>query len=391
MSHRTPPAPRQSRLSRSICGVLAMSAVLAGGASAAPAQRSSGPGFSVPGIEIPSGSATLDSSMLFLRAGTFDPLVTALAPPDPSLAAGGDTRYGIVQFRQGRMPSQARLVAVGVDIVAYLPENAYLLRWNGARDAVAEMPETRWTGPYLPAYKFDPTLWGSNATDLTLIGFPGSNADHFSATLDKAVPGLIRISHLEEPHLPRVNVRVPLGKLRDALRVIAQLDDVLFVEAYAAPQLLNDDAFGPIQANIASNTTDNLDTPIWNRGITGSGQYVTVADSGLDHNHCSFVQLNKGGATVKAMTSAVNTTPPAVGALFANRKVAGYWTQPGATAYDNNVACVSIGGVPNPTSYHGTHVVGSVLGDRGAASTPANPAYDFSGAGDTTPGDGMAP
>src|SRR5688572_22113714 len=161
MSLRPSYVPRATRLSRSICSVLAMSAVLAGGASAAPAQRSSGPGFSAPGLEIPSASATLDSSMLFLRAGTFDPLVTALAPPSPALAAAGDTRYGIVQFRQGQMPSQARLAALGVDIVAYLPDHAYLVRWNGARAAVAAMPETRWTGSYLPGYKFDPTLWSA--------------------------------------------------------------------------------------------------------------------------------------------------------------------------------------------------------------------------------------
>ncbi|HVF34789.1 MAG TPA: S8 family serine peptidase [Candidatus Saccharimonadia bacterium] len=397
MSHAIPYAPRKSRLSRSICTVLAMSAVIAGGASAAPAQRSAGSGFALAGAESPLAAAMLDSSLLHLRAGTFDPLVTQLAPPAPALAPAGETRYGIAQFRPGRMPSQSRLAALGVDVVAYLPDNAYLVRWNGARAAIAALPETRWTGSYLPGYKFDPTLWSAPVTDLTLIGFPGTDADRFSATLEKRIPGLIRIARYDDPHQPRVHVRVPLAQLNTALVEVAKLEEVLFIEPYAAPELLNDDSYGPIQANVASDPAPAVtaDTPIWNRGITGSGQIVTVADSGLDRNHCSFVQLNKGGTTVRAFTDAVATTPPAIAALFPDRKVIGYWTQPGATAYDNSVACVSIGAIPSPTSFHGTHVVGTVLGDRGNASTPALANYDEEAdppAGtEVKPGDGMAP
>lgn len=397
MSHAISYAPRQSRLSRSICAVLAMSAVLAGGASAAPAFRVAGSGFALRGAESPFAAAVLDSSLLYLRAGTFDPLVTQLAPAAPALGSSGETRYGIAQFHSGRVPSQSRLAALGIDVVAYLPDDAYLVRWNGARAAVAALPETRWTGPYLPGYKFDPMLWSAPVTDLTLIGFPGTDADRFSATLDKRVPGLIRIARYDDPHQPRVHVRVPLAQLNTALVEVAKLEEVLFIEPYAPPELLNDDSYGPIQANVASDPTPAVtaDTPIWNRGITGSGQIVTVADSGLDRNHCSFVQLNKGGATVRAFTDAVATTPPATAALFPDRKVIGYWTQPGATAYDNTVACVSIGAIPSPTSFHGTHVVGTVLGDRGVASTPTAANYDEEAdppvGTETRPGDGMAP
>ena len=395
MSHRLSFTPRPTRLSRSICSVLAMSAVLAGGAGAAPSQRAGGPGMYAAGADVPFAAATRDSSLLFLRAGTFDPLVTALAPPDPSLASAGDTRYGIVQFRQGQMPSQARLAALGVDIVAYLPDHAYLVRWNGARDAVASLPETRWTGSYLPGYKFDPTLWSAPVTDLTLIGFPGTNPERFSATLEKRIPGLVRIARYDDPYQPRVHVRVPLASLNTALVEVAKLEDVMFIERYAPVRLLNDDAYGPIQANVASSTTVTTDTPIWNQGITGSGQIVTVADSGLDRNHCAFVQLDKGAGAVRAFTDAEDSVPPEVATLFPDRKVIGYWTQPGATAYDNTNACVSIGGIPSPTSFHGTHVVGSVLGDRGTASTPSLANYDEEPdpviGTETKPGDGMAP
>src|SRR5688572_26914382 len=126
MPRRTVPAsPSPGPLARAILAALAASAVCCGAAAApvSPADASR--------IARPAEAALVAAGTINLRAGTFDPLRGALAPVEPALGAGADTRYGIAQFHAGRMPSQARLHALGVDVVAYLPEHAYLVRWNG--------------------------------------------------------------------------------------------------------------------------------------------------------------------------------------------------------------------------------------------------------------------
>ncbi len=87
----------------------------------------------------------------------------------------------------------------------------------------------------------------------------------------------------------------------------------------------------------------------------------------------------KCSGVVTAITDAESVSYPNIGTLQADQKVIAYWVQPGGDAYDSNATCS--GGTPN--GFHGTHVVGSVLADRGATATPSDANHDS--------GDGMAP
>ncbi|MEO6595573.1 MAG: S8 family serine peptidase, partial [Planctomycetota bacterium] len=170
----------------------------------------------------------------------------------------------------------------------------------------------------------------------------------------------------EDANHPRLRVRVPSLKYQEAVVALSRIDGVLWIAPFVEPKMFNDESFPSIQANAATGS------PIWDRDLIGSGQIVAVADSGLDRNESWFTALDKGAGVVTEITDAESPLLPLVGNTFPNRKVFGYFVQPGATAYDGGV-------------FHGTHVVGSVAGDRGQTSSPTDPAHDVSG------DDGMAP
>src|SRR5690606_32785829 len=104
-------------------------------------------------------------------------------------------------------------------------------------------------------------------------------------------------------------------------------------------------------------------TPMFDQGITGTGQIVAVADSGTTPNAAWFVTLDKGEGPHTEITFAENPppVPPALGTLHPDNKIIAYWTQPGGPVdYDF-------------TSGHGTHTTGTVVGD--AAGTFGSSSY----------------
>ena len=97
---------------------------------------------------------------LLLKFATFDPTLHVPVLPD-MLAGGGDIRLWIVQF-DGRPDEDRRsqLVAVGGDIVSYLPHNAYVVRFaQGGAERAREAFGVRYVGQYVPAFRIDPSLF----------------------------------------------------------------------------------------------------------------------------------------------------------------------------------------------------------------------------------------
>jgi hypothetical protein len=93
----------------------------------------------------------------------------------------------------------------------------------------------------------------------------------------------------------------------------------------------------------SGNKTDH--TPFWDHGITGTGITVGAADSGLDHQSCYFFDSNK--AVTFSNDPQLNV---GIWEDTGHRKVVQYVGYAGNDEGEN-------GG-------HGTHVVGSILGDR---------------------------
>lgn len=340
--------------------------------------------------------------MILLRAGAFDPLVEQLDFASHRLPTVPRSRYGIVQFEPGQAAAvRDALKAEGAEIVGFLPNNAYQVRWTaGVQERLARRGGVRWAGAYQPGYKLAPALLDgsmlasqapSGSIELEIHGFRGERPDAIAGELASAIPGIELGPQVDALGLASVRVVVPAAQMETLLRHAAVLDGVAWIEPYLQPEPANRDSVGPIQNNTPScagagpncATLDLAYAPLWQRGLLGTGQIVAVSDSGLDRNEEWFTALDLGAGVNQILTDADDPAPvpPAIGATYPDRKVFGYWVQPGATAYDaGNVRCSP---TSSPINFHGTHVVGSILGDASPFSSPTVANY--------TNGDGMAP
>ena len=121
------------------------------------------------------------------------------------------------------------------------------------------------------------------------------------------------------------------------IEVISSLSAVLSISAQSRPTLLNYDVRGLVQSGVATHA------PLTDAGLLGEGQVVGVADSGLDDKSCflwdnsnsynsPYTTRNSGGGTLEPL----------------RRKVVQYTSY--ADGYDNAAG-------------HGTHVVGTIVGN----------------------------
>ncbi|MCG3195149.1 MAG: hypothetical protein DIJKHBIC_04419 [Thermoanaerobaculia bacterium] len=346
------------------------------------AEKGSGAGPDEPKISTSRPARAAVRQEIRLEAGSFDPLTEqkgAVLKPESLRALEGrakEHRYGIVQFTPREAPSARKELAErGVRFFGPIPDSAFLIRLDeAAREILQEHPAVRWVGVWEPGFKVHPSIWpGSKdqSPEITVVFFPGESAEKGGRLLESRVPGVIRLATSNDKDTPRIRFGVP-HSIRDAFVEAAALDPgVAWIQPYREPRLHNFESSGPIQGNAAG----DAGRTVFKMGLTGTGQIVAVSDSGCDSDMCFFRQLNG----VDEITDASATTPPALGPVFPNRKVLGYWIQPGATAYDNNQGC---SGPPVP--FHGTHVSASVLGDNPSpASSPTDPGVNT--------GDGMAP
>ncbi|MCM2316452.1 MAG: S8 family serine peptidase, partial [Thermoanaerobaculia bacterium] len=327
-----------------------------------------------------------DGTRLLLQSGVFDPtrerldfaavglsgargLEESSTPPAPT------SEFAIVQFQPGHQLTDSERERLGVQFFGYFPDNAFLVRLDAAaRARLAEHPDVRWIGDYEPGFKVSPRLWPGVKElngELVVHVFPGVSLEAVYANLSARFPGLLRTSTLDDSISPNQRIAVP-HQIRDAFVVEAsQIEGLRWIEPYDEPYLHNIDSSGPIQGNLAG----DAGRAMFARGITGTGQIAAVADSGLDSDMCFFRSLNG----VDAVTLATDTPDGSPGTLFPNRKLIGYWVQPGADAYDDDAICSE-----TPTGFHGTHTSGTVAGDNPLTpSTPSSPGIDI--------GDGMAP
>lgn len=337
-------------------------------------------------------SADRDSRLVF-PTGVIDPAIETLVAGAYDLRQPSADRYGLVQFEAIEKGTLDRLKATGVRIVAYQPHNAWLVEWSPrVRRQLAELPAVRWVGPYSAEMKIAPELLdparapmrqlrgtGELGHAVEILGFPGTDPETFRAAVAKYVPEARILNRYDRPRYPALEVWISAHHLAALVENLAGLADVYRLSEAIPERLYNRDSVEVIQADTGV-SAPNLPavTPIWDQDLIGTGQIITVMDSGLDRNEDWFVGYDDGSGPNIAITDAESPPLPTTGAVHPDHKVYGYWVQPGATAYDNNEVCSLFG-----TGFHGTHVSGTVAGDSGTRSTPTEPNYDD--------GDGMAP
>ncbi|MBX7223559.1 MAG: S8 family serine peptidase [Blastocatellia bacterium] len=226
-------------------------------------------------------------------------------------AAGTESGLRLVQF-VGPVKDEwhQALEATGVQIVSYIPMNAYLV--HGDAKALKRLKEfttrayVQWDGDYLPEYKIQPDprgKKGANGEARPLNGGQDTEKDRDVYTVqllraekegNQATLNLINQYKTGEIRrrydiLNYTNIVVRLSPA--ALSVLAKLSDVIVVEPYVTP-VKHDERQNQI---IAGNLTGNLPTSggSWlgylatngftQAQFTASNFVVNVSDSGIDN------------------------------------------------------------------------------------------------------------
>ncbi len=371
--------------------------------------------------------------MLLLRAAEFDPLqnvpvalrignqqleVVKQSAGASRLAFTSSAGYFIVQFPDRILPAQTdSLRARGYEIKGYIPNNAYILK--AARNKQTQLlanrsREFRWVGAYGAALKIQPELAqlanafanGTNTESSEFIRIAFTTfAGEKSADIKTALSSInfTDFTNITERFdgVTTGLLAVPPSVLSRLIVTLANVEGIEWIERHELPKPENDNAVKIIQSGSAGS-----DTPLFRNGLTGAGQIVGIADSGIDGDNAQF--RFSGDASAQTLSYATTLQNLVNGELpFAvtnpNNKVLTYYVL-GAGALIDNAANPNGGKVLNPdeqsggsylnaaayddsNGYHGTHTTSVLAGrDYNADGTSAVP-----GIANRTSGDGVAP
>jgi hypothetical protein len=274
---------------------------------------------------------------LYLRRVTFDPLHIAQAPAFADVDSL--SRLRLMQFASlPTAATRARLAAAGYHPLLYIPTNALLVRVDAHPQALAALPELRWSGSFPAAYKLPPGLDAALSgqlvgdLDLRVIVTPDADLTVLAGALEAMGGG---IKHRADGLNGTVlRVRLPAT----ALQAVLNRDDVIWAEPVFIPTLANDRARAILGVTVAERQLG------W---LTGAGQIIAVTDTGLDIQQ-----------TVEA-----NNNPD-----FRSNRIAAAFG-PAQMSGD----CAGLQNAANWSDHngHGTHVAGSALGGGQAGLSPA--------------------
>ncbi|MBM4117814.1 T9SS type A sorting domain-containing protein [bacterium] len=249
-----------------------------------------------------------------------------LRPGEPLPAArGSEAGDGLRILHFDRAPGaaeRAAIAAAGGEILAYVPENAYLLRVDAAAATrLATLAGVDLLVDYRPEWRLAPELTegaaraGNAPLPLTLSFAPDTP---IALRADQAVALGAALSRTSERAArPRLWLSAPAA----LLPALAALPDLLWISPTLPASDRNNDSSWIVQSG-----TLGL-RPIWDRGLHGEGQIIGHIDSNFFPESCFFA--DPGGAPIGPT----------------HRKV------------------VFLGEYPGWGGSHGTHTAGTAAGD----------------------------
>ena len=215
---------------------------------------------------------TESESRMFARAPRAPKFSAELSAALRGKAAGGPMLV-LVQF-SGRVRESGRLriEAAGARVCGYVPVNALLVEAEpGALGAVSALPSVQWLGLYRPGDKLQPGLPALSAgghADVRVIT-TGPDSVHEAASAAARLGGAV-FSATRGVRKGILRARLPAP----ALELLADEPAVEWIEADTPVEWHNNVAAEPPRMN---------SSVVWtNHGLTGRGQVVCVADTGLD-------------------------------------------------------------------------------------------------------------
>lgn len=223
---------------------------------------------------------------LALKYATF--ATNAAPPPAPAdlLAAPAvaDARgYFLVQFAPPVTDQKkAALVALGVELLDFVPAHAFFARGTGAaRAAATTHASVVWVGDLHPAYRIDPLLLaaplaGNEPVRLLVHAFAGIDARTATSQVEAAGGRVLRA----DTTLGRAVLLVEAPAR--AVRGLARARDLQWVEPDAELTERNDTVTWTVQTFTPNNRK------IWDKGLHGEGQVIGHMDGSVLATSCYF-------------------------------------------------------------------------------------------------------
>jgi len=299
---------------------------------------------------------------------------------DPVERSPRGRRYVVAIVRESLSPEQRQqLESAGAELLGYLPDRGYRLSAPpGAMNRIRAFPFVEWLGE-LPAHtKVLPQLAraasrGTEAARIRVILASGESEQRVLAALG----GLAATAAPSgRAGAWRVTATVPSNRLAQTLSTIAALPEVEAVEPVRPIIPLNQDGVWVHQSFVGPSPQE---MPIFDQGIFGCGQIVSVADTAQDHDSCYFADdVNGPPPTYSCLAAPCPLELPDLGQ---RKDIIYYNWSPTDTGEEDTCPTVWFTG-----SGHGTHTSGSVAGDN----VPYADCNGYSSA-NRNGGDGQAP
>lgn len=182
-------------------------------------------------------------------------------------------KYYIVQFNDTVQETWKQEVCeAGGQLFDYVPYNAFIIRMNeSTASIVSNLDQVRWIGEYLPEYKIDPSLQTAMeeniSAELMVSLFEYSDNNSVKEKLTEEIISLGG-TILDESNNDRMHINIESSKIL----ALSSIKDVKWIEEYESFVVFNDISRGIINATYVNE----------NYNLTGLGQIIAIADTGLD-------------------------------------------------------------------------------------------------------------
>lgn len=217
---------------------------------------------------------------LSLKWGDFDTTGAMPAMPAALRAQPGDgDDYYVVQLTGPVTDAQQdALRKNGIDVLDYVPNNAFVVRGTTAEVAASKTAgDILWSSPLHPAWRIDPMLLrGELQGRVTVLGFDGVPA----ATVVRQLEAVGAVIAEQNPVGERWLIVAQVAQ--QDLAAVANCHDVQWVEAESVVAPRNNEVVWTVQSGVSGQT------PIWNQGLHGEGQIIGHMDGAINATSCYF-------------------------------------------------------------------------------------------------------
>jgi hypothetical protein len=277
-----------------------------------------------------------DMNMVLLRARQFD--TTEGEPPATAsfgVTEAADQQLYLVQMI-GPVKSEWRqaLDADGSDVIAYIPNNAYLVRATaGGMERINRLKQNdrsfiQWTGAYRPEYKIAPELRLDADQDVVVtIELVGAEAN--SDVLERVLARgqAVRVGPKASlSGVTDVRVRMNARKIAD----LARMPNVMWIEPWQAPAMLDERQDQIVAGNYNGNVISSPRYLEWlqSKGLASTPSFVVdIADSGLDKGILDPLVIHKDFLNPAGINRVLYSRPVSADDLvFSSEDLSGHGT-----------------------------------------------------------------